>query len=148
MLDMGQMTFGEFLKRQRMAIPLTQEELGRAVGVSRTYIINIEKGRVALPNLELRQKLGDAIGFDENELRALGVVKDRPQVQPVTPPGNWEMSRLELIRKLKRVWLNAERVESLNEILDEYLGLRGVDSEHAVDEVVRSRDRREINRVE
>lgn len=45
--------FGKLLKQRRTELKLSQKDFGRAVGLSRTSITNIESGRqpVSLPNL-------------------------------------------------------------------------------------------------
>lgn len=55
------------LKERRGAASLTQEELGRRVGVSRQTIISIEGGRYD-PSLELALRLGRLLGAPVEEI--------------------------------------------------------------------------------
>jgi transcriptional regulator with XRE-family HTH domain len=57
-------TYGTWLRQIRTDRGLTQEELGKRIGVARTYVNNIERGRVAMPNLEMRLKITAALGED------------------------------------------------------------------------------------
>jgi putative transcriptional regulator len=59
------------LKERRTAAGLTQEELGRRVGVSRQTIISIEGGRYD-PSLELALRLGRFLGARVEEIFFLG----------------------------------------------------------------------------
>lgn len=57
-------TYGEWLRRIRTDAGLTQEDLGNRIGVNRTYVNKIERGRIDLPLLETRQRIAAAIGSD------------------------------------------------------------------------------------
>jgi transcriptional regulator with XRE-family HTH domain len=48
---------------------MTQQQLGDAIGADRTYINKIENGKSGLPLYETRKKLGDVLGFTDDDLR-------------------------------------------------------------------------------
>jgi transcriptional regulator with XRE-family HTH domain len=75
-------TYGDWLKRTREAVPMTQQALGDRVGVARTYVNKIERGRVDLPNLELRMKIAAALGEDYAPKPAVN--EDAPAYDAVT----------------------------------------------------------------
>lgn len=61
------MTLGESLKRKRQDIGLTQEELAKNVGISRTYYADVEAGRYN-PSLKVFKKLAKILDLDVNYL--------------------------------------------------------------------------------
>lgn len=67
-------TFAKWLRDKRKSLRLTQEELAKQAGFSRTYIVTLESGKVALPNQPTRARLHHALGTTEDELIADGVL--------------------------------------------------------------------------
>ncbi len=59
--------FGRGLRNKRKAVNLTQEALAERVGLSRTSIINIEKGRQHV-SLHMLFSLANALGVEPAEL--------------------------------------------------------------------------------
>lgn len=61
--------FGQNVRRQRQRVgaKLSQESLGKRVGLSRTSVTNIEKGRQQLP-LHMLYSFADALGVEPNAL--------------------------------------------------------------------------------
>lgn len=59
--------FGRRLRQSRKAAELTQETLGEQIGLSRTSITNIEKGRQRIP-LHVLFLLASAVGVDPGTL--------------------------------------------------------------------------------
>lgn len=57
------------LRSKREAAGLTQEELGRKIGVSRQAISMLESS-INRPTVETAKKLGEVLGFDWTELYA------------------------------------------------------------------------------
>lgn len=57
--------FGQNVRRhrQRVGVKLSQESLAKRVGLSRTSVTNIEKGRQQLP-LHMLYSFADALGVD------------------------------------------------------------------------------------
>ena len=62
--------------RARPDVGLSQERLGKRVGLSRTSITNIEKGRQQLP-MHMIYVLADALGVD-----AIALLPDRKKLTP------------------------------------------------------------------
>lgn len=60
-------TIGERVKRERMALGLTQRELADAVGVGVPHISKVEAGREN-PSDELLRRLADVFKIDPEEL--------------------------------------------------------------------------------
>jgi transcriptional regulator with XRE-family HTH domain len=73
-------TFAQWLrqKRGRRGEPgfISQVELARRMNVDRTFIVQLEKPGNRLPLYDTRQKIHAALGTTEDELRALGIVRD------------------------------------------------------------------------
>lgn len=67
--------FGLLLKQNRARLDLTQAELGKAVGLGRTAITNIESGKQAVSLYQVYE-FSDVFGIDPKEL--LPQVKVRP----------------------------------------------------------------------
>ncbi len=69
--------FGKGLARVRRKTKISQEVLGARVGLSRTSIVNVEKGRQRVP-LHMLMSFADALGVAPDELlpvRATTVVE-------------------------------------------------------------------------
>lgn len=88
---------GARLSRARQAAKITQEDLARAVGLSRTSITNIEKGRQPV-QIHVLIRLADALGVSVGDLLPL-------RAAPSGPPNS---SKLRALDPEKRAW--AERV--------------------------------------
>jgi len=70
-IDLIYKEFGRLLKKNRTEAGLTQEALAKRVGLSRTSITNIEKGRQHI-NLHMLYVLSDSIG-----VRPSGLMPDK-----------------------------------------------------------------------
>lgn len=72
------LTYGEWLRRKRgtRGTPgfISQQDLGDRAGVLRTYINQIENGRVGTPEPPLRRRLHEALGTSEEELVRIGLI--------------------------------------------------------------------------
>ena len=66
-IDLIYKEFGKLLKKNRTEANLTQEALAKRVGLSRTSITNIEKGRQHI-NLHMLYVLSDSIGIRPPDL--------------------------------------------------------------------------------
>lgn len=55
--------FGAAVRRHRMLLGLSQEDLAERAGKDRTYVSGIERGR-RNPSLQVMQSLADALGVD------------------------------------------------------------------------------------
>ncbi|HXX59392.1 MAG TPA: helix-turn-helix transcriptional regulator [Dehalococcoidales bacterium] len=69
-MDGNNASIGKILKRQRMNIPLTLQELSRKTGISPSHIGRIERGQ-RFPSAKVLIKLAKPLGYDENELFTL-----------------------------------------------------------------------------
>ena len=66
------MTMGSYIRERRLQLNMTQEDLGDAAGTSKAYISQIEVGKVALPNADLRRRLADALQLRHVDLLIAG----------------------------------------------------------------------------
>jgi transcriptional regulator with XRE-family HTH domain len=76
---MKMLTFGEWLqgKRGRKGDPgfVSQNELAKRMGVTRSYIGQLEDPTKPTPTFPTRQKVHAALGSSEQELVDLGIVR-------------------------------------------------------------------------
>ena len=69
---------GRILKQQRIAIPLTLQELAAASGVSSSHLGRIERAE-RFPSARILRKIAKPLGFDEDELFILaGFLSPQP----------------------------------------------------------------------
>jgi transcriptional regulator with XRE-family HTH domain len=61
---------GRILKQQRIAVPLTLQELAAVSGVSSSHLGRIERGE-RFPSARILRKIAKPLGFDEDELFTL-----------------------------------------------------------------------------
>jgi len=61
---------GRILKQQRIAIPLTLQELASVSGVSASHLGRIERGE-RFPSAHILRRIAKPLGFDEDELFTL-----------------------------------------------------------------------------
>ena len=61
---------GRILRQQRIAIPLTLQELATSSEVSSSHLGRIERGE-RFPSARILRKIAKPLGFDENELFTL-----------------------------------------------------------------------------
>ena len=61
---------GELIRQQRVAIPLTLQELATRSEVSPSYLGRIERGE-RFPSARILRRIAEPLGFEENELFAL-----------------------------------------------------------------------------
>ena len=61
---------GRILKQQRIAIPLTLQELAATSGVSSSHLGRIERGE-RFPSAHILRRIAKPLGFDEDELFTL-----------------------------------------------------------------------------
>ncbi len=72
-------TLGSIIKRRRLAMGLTQRELAELVGISHTYIYQLEKGRNDIPSPDVMARLAKTIDISEVRLlRAVGYLQNAP----------------------------------------------------------------------
>jgi len=68
--------FGQNVHRLRMGLEMTQERFAEAIGVSRTYVQSIERGK-ANPTLEVAERVVALCGCSWDKLMH-GTTEDRP----------------------------------------------------------------------
>jgi transcriptional regulator with XRE-family HTH domain len=70
MFSKNRNSLGEIIRRQRVTLPLTQQELAAMTGVSPSYLGRIERGE-RYPSARVLRKIAKPLGFGENELFTL-----------------------------------------------------------------------------
>jgi len=69
-MERNETELGRILKQQRVAIPLTLQELSATSGVSSSHLGRIERGE-RFPSAHILRKIARPLGFDEDELFTL-----------------------------------------------------------------------------
>jgi transcriptional regulator with XRE-family HTH domain len=59
---------GSLVRERRLGLGLSQVELARRVGISQTYLSNMERGRVQLPDVDVRRRRAEALCMSHVEL--------------------------------------------------------------------------------
>lgn len=78
-------TLGDMVLAARTDLGLTQDEFGKRVGVSHSYIYNLEKGKNQIPSPGVLEALARVIGVSKIELlRAVGYLGD-DDIAPTDP---------------------------------------------------------------
>ena len=70
MTDNNRNNLGEIIRRQRVMVPLTLQELSAMAGVSPSHLGRIERGE-RFPSAHILRKIAGPLRFEENELFAL-----------------------------------------------------------------------------
>ncbi len=102
------MEIGELIKRARIESGLTQEELGKLVGVQKSAIAKYENGRVVNIKRSTLQKLAEALN-----LRGSDLIEDKKE-QP-TGVGELSPKRKAFIDKVMR--MSDAELDRLEQIL-------------------------------
>ena len=63
--------FGEYIKSKRLEKGISLRELASKVGISPSYMSDIEKGRRNAPNKEKVDKIAEALFYSEEEINEL-----------------------------------------------------------------------------
>ena len=78
MSDTSRNELGRIIKQQRMAVPLTLQELAALSGVSASHLGRIERGE-RFPSASILRKVAQPLGFEEDELFTLaGYLSPQP----------------------------------------------------------------------
>lgn len=110
---------GDYIKTRRAELGLGQAQVGDSAGITKSHMSQIESGKIALPNADIRRRLAKALGVSHLDLlvaageitRAeLGTVAGIVEQDPNDP-------KLELADYLKRVRLTRGREEALRILL-------------------------------
>jgi predicted ATPase/transcriptional regulator with XRE-family HTH domain len=79
-------SFGDLLRRLRVAAGLTQEELAERAGLSRRGIADLERGARTTPHRETLGLLANALGLEGNDRTAFVATARRRLCAPAAPP--------------------------------------------------------------
>jgi transcriptional regulator with XRE-family HTH domain len=85
---------GKILKQQRIAVPLTLQELAAETGVSSSHLGRIERGE-RFPSARILRKIAKPLGFDEDELFTLAGFLS-PQTSGVAEEGGNRYNKRQL----------------------------------------------------
>ena len=78
MSDTSRNELGRIIKQQRMAVPLTLQELAAMSGVSASHLGRIERGE-RFPSASILRKVAQPLGLEEDELFTLaGYLSPQP----------------------------------------------------------------------
>lgn len=69
-----QLIIGRKIKKARCSKKLTQEDLANKVGISRTYLSDVENGRY-MPSIETISNIAQILNIDLNFLRMLTEIR-------------------------------------------------------------------------
>ena len=87
MNDAGTNDLGKIIKQQRIAAPLTLQELTAKSGVSSSHLGRIERGE-RFPSAHVLRKIARPLGFEEDELLTLaGYLSPQPRRIAEESPG-------------------------------------------------------------
>ena len=91
MLDRKSNNLGEIIRRQRVIVPLTLQELASMSGVSASHLGRIERGE-RYPSARVLRKIAKPLGFGEDGLFTLaGYLSPQPSsvvdAEPENPSG-------------------------------------------------------------
>lgn len=116
-------TLGTKIKLLRDQKGISQTALAESVGLSRSHMGQIESGKIALPNADIRRRLATALGVSHLDLLVaageitqaeLGTVAGIVEQDPTDP-------RLELVALVKRIRLTEDRTDGLRALLRGWL---------------------------
>ncbi len=76
-MENNETNLGEILRRRRVTIPLTLQNLANTAGVSPSHLGRIEKGK-RFPSAHILKKIAKPLGFEEDELFSLAGYLSHP----------------------------------------------------------------------
>ena len=86
MVNVKRTGLGELIRQQRVAIPLTLQELASLSGTSPSHLGRVERGE-RFPSARILRKIAKPLGFEENELFTLaGYLSPQPSAISETQP--------------------------------------------------------------
>ncbi len=78
MVNVKRTGLGELIRQQRVAMPLTLQELASLSGTSPSHLGRVERGE-RFPSARILRKIAQPLGFEENELFTLaGYLSPQP----------------------------------------------------------------------
>ena len=109
-MERNETELGRILKQQRVAIPLTLQELASASGVSSSHLGRIERGE-RFPSAHILRRIAKPLGFDLNELLIMaGHLSPEPSN---LPEEQRDKLRAELNALLDRVATDSRRIKEI-----------------------------------
>ena len=94
MRDSSITNLGEIIRRRRVMIPLTLQQLATMAGVSSSHLGRIEKGK-RFPSAHILQKIDKPLGFEEDELFTLAGYLSRQPYMVAEKPVEYNEKRLD-----------------------------------------------------
>ncbi len=86
MVNVKRTGLGELIRQQRVAIPLTLQELASLSGTSPSHLGRVERGE-RFPSARILRKIAKPLGFEENELFTLaGYLSPQPSATSEAQP--------------------------------------------------------------
>lgn len=59
---------GDYIKARRIELGLGQAQVGDSAGITKSHMSQIESGKIALPNADIRRRLAAALGVSHLDL--------------------------------------------------------------------------------
>jgi transcriptional regulator with XRE-family HTH domain len=85
---------GAYIRRRRIALGLTQENVADAANIGRSHLSQIESGKIGLPNALIRRKLADILRVRHIDLLiAAGEIREE-EVRSGAAPAPTELDEL------------------------------------------------------
>ena len=114
------MNIGDKIRDARINRGMTQEELGKAIGVQNSAIAKYEKGRVVNIKRSTLKKLSDVLGIAPSELIFEAYIEDEQQKNDIQADIILKMRTddtfMSTVEKLYK--LDADKLESINQMLN------------------------------
>jgi transcriptional regulator with XRE-family HTH domain len=70
-MDNERGSFGRIVRARRKQLNMSQEDLAARIGKERSYLSQLETGRIRLPEAELRRTIAEALGYTDGDLLRL-----------------------------------------------------------------------------
>ncbi len=96
------MHIGKIIKRRRLSVEWTQEELATRAGIDTSNVSRIERGRQSLTEDTLKA-LSDAFGIPASELMAEAEVIENIEKDPISGRNSMESEEREFLRYYLRL---------------------------------------------
>src|SRR5262245_30662874 len=113
----GDWSFGDLLRRYRMAAALSQEELAERAGLSVRAVSDLERGVHRTPRLETVRLLADALQLSPGERAELLSATRPEQAVSTVPAAERARSRSPLPRSLTRLIGREQEMAALASLL-------------------------------
>lgn len=110
---------GEYIRSWRLSYGMTQSELARRAEMSGPHLTQIESGKIALPNADVRRRLAIAMGISHvTLLLAAGELSDAEIVEAGVTGVAIDLPEInDLVDDLRAVHLTPQRVQALKGVI-------------------------------